>query len=168
MTNQWIRSLAHETAAFVFKNSLGKRKLKWFHANSMWREVAQGKRRCECCRKCGCAQQNNFQVIPSWCNLALTQSQQKSHRTLLWEIRKFLMLFPFTLQMDQTLSPQYRALHFYLTSGFLNESDYDNFQLSLFLSSHYFLNKAFFQFLRTATFSSSVCLSYLELDSWVG
>lgn len=75
------------------------------------------------------------------------------------------MLFPFTLQLDQKLSPQYRALNFYLISVFLNESDYDNFQHSLFLSSQYFPNKAFFQFLRTAIFSSSLCLCYLELDS---
>lgn len=70
------------------------------------------------------------------------------------------MLFPFTLQMDQTLSPQYRALHFYLTSGFLNESDYDNFQLSLFLSSHYFLNKAFFSVSENCNFFFQ-CLSLL-------
>lgn len=94
----------------------------------------------------------------------LTQSKQtKTLPRVTLGIKDNSHILSFTQYMDQKLSPQYRALHFYVISGSLQESDSDNivspciFPLSTFLIKAFLVSEHYL-------FSFNCCPFHLELD----
>lgn len=126
------------------------------------------------CRECirkqrGREQQNcslSHHILINVLHKTTNQSPQKTtspHHTL--RNKDILVLFPFAPHMDQKWSPQYKALHFHMVSGYPQESEYDSTRSFFPLST---LPIKMLQFLSLVVFPSNCWVCQLELDSWDG